>query len=97
MTRAFLLTNLNTHVHPLKFRVPLDIIGPAIEQMGWFPYAPGERVWEGRTLFVKGSKSKYINRHNVQIAKKFFPSMRMEELDAGHWGTSCFGKSSFIP
>jgi hypothetical protein len=87
MTRAFLLTNLNTDLKPLKFRVPLDIIGPAIEQIGWFPYAPGERVWDGKTLFIKGTKSKYINHHNIPIAKEFFPSMRTEELDAGHWGT----------
>ena len=86
MTRAFLLPNLDPHAHPVKFRVPLDIIGPAIKDIGWFPYAPGERVWEGRTLFIKGTKSKYINRHNIPLLSQFFPNMQMEELDAGHWG-----------
>ncbi|KAI0032536.1 Alpha/Beta hydrolase protein, partial [Vararia minispora EC-137] len=86
MTRAFLLTNLDTTVNPLKFRVPLDIIGPAIKELGWFPYAPGERVWDGRTLFIKGTKSKYINRHNISTARELFPSMRLEVLDTGHWG-----------
>ncbi|KZV72628.1 alpha/beta-hydrolase [Peniophora sp. CONT] len=85
MTRAFLLTNLDPHAHPVKFRVPLDIIGPAIKDIGWFPYAPGERVWEGKTLFIKGTKSKYINRHNIPLLSQFFPNMRMEELDASHW------------
>jgi hypothetical protein len=85
MTRAFLLTNLDTQSTPLKFRVPLDIIGPSIEDLGWFPYSQGERVWNGKTLFIKGTKSKYINRHNLSLAKDFFPDMVLEELEAGHW------------
>ncbi|KAI0291345.1 alpha/beta-hydrolase [Multifurca ochricompacta] len=85
MTRAFLLTNLDTTVRPLKFQVPLDIIGSSIPDLGSFPYEPGERSWHGSTLFVKGSKSKYISKNNVPIAKEFFPSMSLETLDAGHW------------
>ncbi|KAI0314313.1 Alpha/Beta hydrolase protein [Amylostereum chailletii] len=88
MTRAFLLTNLDTQAKPLRFRVPLDIIGPAIRDMGWFPYAPGERTWDGKTLFVKGNKSRYINKSNLPIMKQFFPNMALETLDTGHWGES---------
>ena len=64
--RAFLLTNLQssgheTHHHPLKFRVPLDIIGNAIVNIGDFPYEPGDQEWEGPTLFIKGTRSKYVS------------------------------------
>ncbi|KAI0076192.1 alpha/beta-hydrolase [Panus rudis PR-1116 ss-1] len=85
--RAFLLTNLNTHhAHaPLHFKIPVDIIGKAIPEIGSFPYEPGERTWEGKSLFIKGTRSAYLNHKNIPIAKKFFPNMRLEELDAGHW------------
>jgi len=36
---------------------------------------------------VKGAKSKYVNKHNIPIAKELFPGMSLETLDAGHWGT----------
>ncbi|KAL4248699.1 AB hydrolase superfamily protein [Abortiporus biennis] len=87
MTRAFLLTNLAPHKehHPLRFRVPLDIIGDAIVEVGSFPYVPGDRTWEGPTMFIKGTRSKYINNHNIPIAKQFFPHMVLETLEAGHW------------
>jgi hypothetical protein len=81
------LTNLDTTVQPFKFQVPLDIIGSSIPDIGSFPYQPGERSWDGKALFVKATKSKYINKHNIPIAKEFFPSMTLETVVAGHWGT----------
>ena len=111
MTRAFLLMNLEhptiQHQRPLKFRVPVQLLGDSIPEIGGFPWSPGERTFDGPTLFIKGTKSKcvtaidrlsrsrrgaehcccrYINRHNVDSAKAFFPKMILEELDAGHWG-----------
>ncbi|KAF7332665.1 hypothetical protein MKEN_00149400 [Mycena kentingensis (nom. inval.)] len=85
---AFLLTNLvqkpnSPHFH---FRIPVSIIGDAAAEIGTFPFEPGERQWVGETLFVKGAKSRFINRHNIPIAEKFFPKMRLETVDAGHWG-----------
>ncbi len=111
MTRAFLLMNLEHpsahHPHPLKFRIPIDLLGKSISELGSFPYLPGERTWEGPALFIKGEKSKcvicsrqqsekvfiehvrrYINKHNIDIAKAFFPNMVLEKLDASHWGKS---------
>ncbi|KAJ8495983.1 hypothetical protein ONZ51_g1393 [Trametes cubensis] len=89
MTRAFLLMNLEHptahHPHPLRFRIPVDLLGKAISDIGGFPYSPGERTWDGPTLFIKGEKSKYINKHNIDTAKAFFPNMVLERLDAGHW------------
>lgn len=84
-TRAFLLTNLDSTTRPLKFQVPLDIIGASINDIASFPYKPGERTWHGNTLFVKGAKSKYINKNNIPIAREFFPTMSLETLDASHW------------
>lgn len=111
MTRAFLLMNLEhpttQHQRPLKFRVPIGLLGDSIPEIGGFPWSPEERTFDGPTLFIKGKKSKcaiaidefsscrsgteacccrYINRHNVDTARAFFPNMILEELDAGHWG-----------
>ncbi|KAI0833404.1 alpha/beta-hydrolase [Trametes gibbosa] len=89
MTRAFLLMNLEHptahNPHALRFRIPIDLLGKSIGELGSFPYLPGERVWEGPTLFIKGDRSKYINKHNIDTAKAFFPNMQLERLDASHW------------
>ncbi|KAK0555237.1 hypothetical protein OC845_000377 [Tilletia horrida] len=86
--RQFLLTNL-TRSPPdspyWSFRIPLDIIRRHISQLGDFPYSEGERKWEGRSLFVKGSKSAYINHKNIPLAASFFPHMRLVTLETGHW------------
>ncbi|WVW79933.1 hypothetical protein I302_101904 [Kwoniella bestiolae CBS 10118] len=93
-TRQFLLTNTRqTHGHDphLVFRIPLQLLSSAIRDIGNFPYTPPppisetSPIWEGPTLFLKGSQSKYINHKNIPAAKAFFPNMRLEELETGHW------------
>ncbi|KAF8721187.1 Alpha beta-hydrolase, partial [Rhizoctonia solani] len=86
-TRAFLLHNLIAPAkgEPLKFRIPLSAIADAIDGIGEFPYTPGRETWNGATLFVKGAKSKYINRRNMGVMEQFFPNMKLETLDTGHW------------
>ena len=34
-----------------------------------------------RLIFVR-----YINHHNIPVAKQFFPNMQLEQLETGHWG-----------
>ncbi|KAI6039851.1 alpha beta-hydrolase [Pisolithus marmoratus] len=86
--RAFLLTNLDASSRsaPLKFKIPIDVLKEGRPEIESFPWAPGERSFHRHTLFVKGMKSKYINRHNVPIIKQFFPEAVIRELDTGHWG-----------
>lgn len=68
--RQFLLTNLHraSSDEPWTFRVPVDTIKRHLAQIGDFPYDVGSRTWDGRTLFVKGAKSKYLNRKNIPVA-----------------------------
>ncbi|KAL0577459.1 hypothetical protein V5O48_004528 [Marasmius crinis-equi] len=86
---SFLLTNLVTPRSGAEdyvtFRVPLDVLTEHFDDLGSFPYSPGEVQWSGRTLFIKGSKSPYINRKNIPIAQEFFPNMKSVNLDTGHW------------
>ncbi|PFH44549.1 hypothetical protein AMATHDRAFT_11545, partial [Amanita thiersii Skay4041] len=85
--RQFLLTNLIVppKTKTVRFQLPLDILQGAIDELGWFPFEPGKCTWGGRTLVVKGDKSKYINRHNINMFESFFPNTIITSLDAGHW------------
>ncbi|KAG9124973.1 hypothetical protein FRC07_009495 [Ceratobasidium sp. 392] len=85
--RGFLLHNLVAPAkgEPLRFRIPLSIIANGIDGIGDFPHTPGQEKWEGPVLFVKGAKSKYINRRNTPVMEQYFPNMRLEVLDTGHW------------
>ena len=85
--RQFLLTNsfIDPETKTLKFRIPLDILSTSIPAIGHFPYAPGEATWEGPALFVKGAKARYITERNEPITRGFFPNMRLETFDTGHW------------
>ncbi|KAL7419664.1 hypothetical protein Q5752_005578 [Cryptotrichosporon argae] len=83
----------------LTFRIPLPLLRNYVPQIGAFPFtppppdlpgsgsagSPTSPTWDGPTLFIKGAHSRYINRHNIPVAKAFFPNMRLETLDAGHW------------
>ncbi|KZT59160.1 alpha/beta-hydrolase [Calocera cornea HHB12733] len=89
--RQFLLTNLlpvkekavNQHA---QFRIPLRFLHNAMDNIGSFPYPPdGGHTWPGRTLFIKGERSKYINKHNIPLLKTYFPNSTLETLDTGHW------------
>ncbi|BGP20566.1 hypothetical protein JCM10213_003828 [Rhodosporidiobolus nylandii] len=85
--RQFLLTNMDraSPSDPYKFRLPLHYLGNAIEEIGSFPYQPGEKVYDKPSLFLKGSKSKYINSRNIPLIKQFFPNSQLETLETGHW------------
>ncbi|KAJ6615615.1 Alpha/Beta hydrolase protein [Mycena sp. CBHHK59/15] len=82
---AFLLTNLIQNPNGSHFRIPVGLLGESMNEMGSFPFVPEETQRNGETLFIKGSKSSYINRHNLPLAEKFFPQMRLETLETNHW------------
>ncbi|KAF8896677.1 Alpha/Beta hydrolase protein [Infundibulicybe gibba] len=86
--RTFLLTNLvlpKCPSTPAKFQIPLPILGNAIDEIGSFPYESGQRTWDGRALFVKGARSTWVNGQSLPVAQSFFPRMKLQELDTGHW------------
>lgn len=83
-----------------SWRIPVDLIRKNIAQIGDFPYNPPnateeeitggnenapERKWDGETLFVKGTKSKYVNRRNIPTNQKYFPNAKLIHMETGHW------------
>ncbi|KAK7398001.1 hypothetical protein QQZ08_011668 [Neonectria magnoliae] len=86
--RQFLLGNLHrpTGEKAHKFRIPLDIIGRSLDNLGDFPYKdPNEIRFEKPALFVRGTKSKYVPDELLPLIGQFFPRFRMVDVDAGHW------------
>ncbi|KAB8212464.1 hypothetical protein P875_00034031 [Aspergillus parasiticus SU-1] len=85
--RQFLLTNLVRGEHgAMKFRVPVSILGDALSEMANFPYAEsGSATYDGPTLFVRGTKSRYVSDDTIPAIKKFFPKAQIADVEAGHW------------
>ncbi|KAJ9385556.1 hypothetical protein DTO063F5_4149 [Paecilomyces variotii] len=85
--RQFLLTNLiRTDDGHLKFRVPLNVLSKSLDEMADFPWhEPGEVQYDGPTLFVRGTKSRYVTNAMIPAIKKFFPNAEIADIDAGHW------------
>ncbi|KKY32976.1 putative abhydrolase domain-containing protein [Diaporthe ampelina] len=86
--RQFLLGNLFTPEgqKAKKFRVPLDVLGKALANMGDFPYKdPGRARFEKPALFVRGTKSKYVPDEVLPAVGEFFPRFEVADVEAGHW------------
>ncbi|KAL1867225.1 hypothetical protein Plec18167_008766 [Paecilomyces lecythidis] len=85
--RQFLLTNLiRADEGHLKFRVPLNVLSKSLDEMADFPWhEPGEVQYDGPTLFVRGTKSRYVRDEMIPAIKKFFPTAEIADIDAGHW------------
>ncbi|KAH6686129.1 abhydrolase domain-containing protein [Plectosphaerella plurivora] len=87
--RQFLLGNLHRPNPPSmvqKFRVPLDIIGKQLSNMGDFPFKDPSAVrCDKPALFVRGTESKYVPDEVIPLIGQFFPRFRMVDVKAGHW------------
>ncbi|RDL35091.1 uncharacterized protein BP5553_07022 [Venustampulla echinocandica] len=86
--RQFLLGNLYRpkDSQTQKFRVPLKILGSALDNLGDFPFKdPGAVRFEKPALFVRGTQSKYVPDEALPIIGQFFPRFELADIDAGHW------------
>ena len=86
--RQFLLGNLfrPPNEKTQKFKVPLSILGSALDNLGDFPYNnPDEVRFEKRALFVRGTQSKYVPDEALPIIGKFFPRFELADVESGHW------------
>ena len=86
--RQFLLGNLYRPAEEKtqKFKVPLRILGAALDNLGDFPYKdPGEVRFEKPALFVRGTKSKYVPDEVIPVIGQFFPRFELADINSGHW------------
>ncbi|KAK0728012.1 Alpha/Beta hydrolase protein [Lasiosphaeria miniovina] len=87
--RQFLLGNLHrpeSESATQKFRVPLDILGKALDHMGDFPVRdPSAARFAKPVLFVRGTRSKYVPDEVIPVIGQFFPRFELVDVDSGHW------------
>ena len=70
----------------MKSRVPLSVLGASLDAMADFPWRePGVVKYDGPTLMVRGTKSKYVGDDTIPAIRKFFPNSEIVDVEGGHW------------
>lgn len=86
--RQFLLTNLvrSKADNTLQSRVPLETLCSALDQMADFPYTVYDDMkFEGPSLFLRGTRSRYVKDKSIPLISHFFPKYRLVDIESGHW------------
>ncbi|TQS34216.1 hypothetical protein Golomagni_05409 [Golovinomyces magnicellulatus] len=85
--RQFLLGNLyRTEDKSQKFKIPLETLNQSLLNLRNFPIQELESYkFEKPSLFVRGTKSKFIPNHLLPGIGKFFPQYKLVDIEAGHW------------
>jgi len=83
--RSFLLQNLfREDNNNYSWLVNLDALKKNIHHIMSFP--PIQNRFLGKTLFIKGQNSNYINVSHHPEIKKFFPNFNLKKItNSGHW------------
>ena len=83
--RQFLLKNLYWKTkEQLDLRINLKVLSNAQEEIG--EPLPSTSSFEGKTLFLRGSKSEYIHPDDTTDILRYFPNATIETIaNAGHW------------
>jgi len=80
----FLLTNLVYQSERYVWRINLEGIRASIEKLTAFPFL--HVCFPGRTLFIAGERSNYLEASSIQPLFFFFPKATFVKIrDAGHW------------
>jgi len=84
-TRQFLLKNLYwKEKEQLALRMNLPVLSEKIDEIG--KALPIDAIFKGATLFLRGSKSGYIEDMDAILIKKQFPNSEIKTIsNAGHW------------
>ena len=84
-TRQFLLKNLYWKKDKtLALRMNLEVLSSNPEAIG--EALKPDEIYNGEVLFLRGSKSNYIQDDDFELVKKHFPHCTIQTIsDAGHW------------
>jgi len=84
MVRQFLLMNLGVNKNQNYFwKINLNGIEKQLPNLRKFD--PKGKIFEGKTIFISGSKSSYIKKEHHSTIQQFFPNSKIVTVDAGHW------------
>lgn len=83
--RQFLLKNLYWKTkEQMDLRFNLEVLSNAQEEIG--EPLPSTSSFDGKTLFLRGSKSEYIHPDDHTEIRRYFPNASIETVaNAGHW------------
>jgi len=83
--RSFLLQNLYLDKgNNYNWKINLESLKKNIENIKLFPKI--KNSFKGKTLFIKGKNSTYIQEKHLPIINNFFPNYYLREIaNAGHW------------
>ena len=83
--RSFLLQNLYLDEgNNYNWKINLQSLKKNIENIKSFPKI--QNRFEGKTLFIKGKNSAYIQEKHLPIINNLFPNYYMREIaNSGHW------------
>ena len=88
LIRQFLLANLSRPPgsEHLQFRIPIDTLEASLPLIGDFPFKETDKaVYEGPSLFVRGTRSHYVPEGALPLIRRFFLRFEVADIDAGHW------------
>ena len=84
--RSFLLHNLVPGRDGFAWRLNLAALETAMGALTSFPSALAGRAFAGRTLFVAGAKSDYLQPSHEPAVRRHFPNAAFATIPgAGHW------------
>ena len=82
--RQFLLKNLQRKSGGgFSWKINLPVISDQLPNIGSDLQFKG--TFDKPTLFIRGSKSKYISDGDLARIKEIFPLAKIESMDTGHW------------
>jgi pimeloyl-ACP methyl ester carboxylesterase len=85
MMRGFLLQNLRKSEAGWTWRINLAALPDAMEGLRTFP-DPRDRQFHGRTTFIHGADSDYVNTNQLPDIRALFPRATLVTIPgAGHW------------
>lgn len=82
--RQFLLKNLKRKTAGgFSWKINLPVISDKLSNIGLDLQFPGK--FEKPTLFIRGSRSKYVDDADWHRIKEIFPNAELKSMDTGHW------------
>jgi abhydrolase domain-containing protein 11 len=84
--RSFILTNIETCEHGLRWRINLPAIANSLPEIASFRTIESSAVFPRDTFFICGGNSKYVKVSHMDTINRMFTSNSLVTIrGAGHW------------
>jgi len=84
--RGHMLQNLQHGDHGWRWRNNLQALRDGLDVVSAFPELPEAAAYVGRTIFIRGENSNYIEPEHLPRIRQLFPTAEMTVVPgAGHW------------